>query len=225
MMNHKKLELLFYKIQKWLKEPIFIKVQSIARRYYEYKNIYFSKINSLDFEGYIPCTDLTVDSQLSKVNGTAYQAYGSYYFFILINFALMMNAKPKYFIDIGCGKGKQCIYAKKYFDFNSIIGIDFSKELIDIANNNLSSLNFKNIRFYLADAIKWRLPDDYCMVFLYNPFSEIILEKFILNNLDNFIKHGSVICYANDMHRNILINSGFQIIYRDHQHNSLYRLN
>ena len=129
-----------------------------------------------------------------------------------------------HFIDIGCGKGKQCIYAKKYFNINSIVGIDFSKELIDIANQNLSNLNYKNINFFVADAIEWKLPDEYCIVFLYNPFNEVILEKFILNNFNHFKDHKSIVCYANDMHRKILTNFGFETTYRDHEHNSIYKL-
>ena len=64
-----------------------------------------------------------------------------------------------------------------------------------------------------------------CFIFLYNPFNEVILEKFILHNINHFKKHGSIVCYANDMYRKILINSGFEIIYRDHECNSIYKLN
>lgn len=210
-------------MQSWLKNPIQLQVQSFARRYYVFKNALFTKRYSLDFNGFIPCDELLVDSQFSQTNATAYQAYGSYYFKSLINFAISMSEKPKYFIDIGCGKGMQCIYAEKYFSFDRIIGIDFSKELIDIANQNLSNLKYSNIKFQLADAVKWKLPDERCMVFLYNPFNEIILERFIMGNIDNFIKYGSLICYANDIHRKTLINSGFETIYRDHESNSIHR--
>lgn len=100
----------------------------------------------------------------------------------------------------------------------------FLKALIDIANQNLLNVKYTNIEFNVADAVNFKLPGEHCMVFLYNPFNEIILEKFIINNTNNFIKYGSLICYANDIHRKILTNFGFETIYRDHEHNSIYRL-
>jgi SAM-dependent methyltransferase len=211
-------------VRSWLKKPIQQQVQSFSRRYYVIENFFFTKKYSLDFDGLIPCSQLIVESGFSQINGGAYLAYGSHYFKSLLRQAISMEKKPKYFIDVGCGKGKQCIYAKKYFNFYKTIGIDFSKELIDIAKKNLSNLNYKNIDFIVADAIEWKLPDEYCFVFLYNPFNEVILEKFILNNINHFKNHGTIICYANDLYRKILINSGFEIIYRDHDHNSIYKL-
>lgn len=220
----KKLINLTHKIQRWLKNPLQLQLQSFARRYYEFGNIFFTKKHSLDFKGFIPCNDLIVDSKISQANGTAYQAYGNYYFKSLIGFAILMDGKPGCFVDIGCGKGKQCIYAEKYFGFNRIIGIDFSKALIDIAIQNSFNLKYLNIEFQHTDALDFQLPDECCIVFLYNPFNEIILEKFILNNLCNFKKHASKLCYANDMHRKVLIKFGFETIYRDCEHNSIHKL-
>jgi len=224
-MKVKKIQEIFNKVKAWLKNPIQHQVQSLSRRYYVIENFFFSNKYSLDFNGLIPCSQLKVKSEFSQKNATAYQAYGSHYFKSLLGHAISMEKKPEYFIDVGCGKGKQCIYAQKYFNFHTIIGIDFSKELIDIANQNLSNLNYTNINFIIADAIEWKLPDEYCFIFLYNPFNEVILEKFILHNINHFKKHGSIVCYANDICRKILINSGFEIIYRDHECNSIYKLN
>ena len=224
IMRSKQIADLFHKIQKWLNSPIQLQVQSFARRYYEFTNAYFCKKYSLDFNGFIPCGELAVDSYSSQANATAYQAYGSYYFKTLIGFAISMVEKPAYFVDIGCGKGKQCIYAEKYFGFDRIIGIDFSNELIDIANKNLFNLKYSNIEFQLADAADYKLPDKQCMVFLYNPFNEIILNKFVTNNIDNFTKLTSLIIYANDIHRKILTDFGFETIYRDHQNNSVFKV-
>lgn len=135
-----------------------------------------------------------------------------------------MEKKPRYFIDVGCGKGKQCIYAKKYFKFEKVIGIDFSNELIDIANRNLSNIKYKNVELFVADAVDWKLPNEYCFIFIYNPFNEVILNKFILNNIDNFKNNGSVVCYANDLYRKVFADFGFETIYRDHESNSIYKI-
>lgn len=219
-----KIKVLCNKIKVWLNNPIQLQIQSLSRRYYVIENFFFTKRYSLDFDGLIPCSELTIESDFSQKNATAYQAYGSHYFKSFLRHAISMEKKPKYFIDVGCGKGKQCIYAKKYFNFQTVIGIDFSKELIDIANKNLSKLEYKNIDLFVADAFEWKLPDAYCFVFLYNPFNEIILEKFISNNIDNFKNFGSIVCYANDVYKKPLRDYGFEILYRDHESNSIHKL-
>lgn len=219
-------EFAFYRLVshfvKWTGKPIEDKVQSLIRRYYRIQNYLFVKRFSLDFDGYIPANNLKVDSDFSRANATAYQAYGTYYFKSLVRQAVSTNIQPEYFIDIGCGKGKQCFHARKYFNFEKIIGIDFSNELIDTAVRNLSNTKYSNIGFSVADAIDWHLPEKRCLIFLYNPFNEVILESFIVNNIANIEKYKSIICYANDVHRNILSNFGLEIIYRDADNNSIY---
>jgi SAM-dependent methyltransferase len=219
----KNIKALLKKVKIWLQQPIQLQTQSLSRRYYVIENFLFKKKYSLDFDGLIPCSELVVESEFSKKNATAYEAYGSHYFKSLLRHAISMEKQPKYFIDVGCGKGKQCIYAKKYFNFEKVIGIDFSKELIDIAKKNLCHLNYENIDFFVADAVDWELPDEYCFVFLYNPFNDVILEKFIKKNIDHFKKNGSIVCYANDLYRKPLMDAGFEILYRDHDSNSIHK--
>lgn len=224
MIKITKIKLFLWKVTQWLEKPTQQQIHSLLRRYYEVGNFLFTRKYKLEFDGIIPCSELFVESEYSKKNASAYQAYGSYYFKLLLNNAISLEKKPKYFIDVGCGKGKQCIYAHKYFKFESIIGIDFSKDLIDIANKNLSKLNYNTINFLVADALTWKLPNEYCFIFIYNPFNEVILNEFIKNNIDNFKNKGSVFCYANDLFRNVLIDNGFVVSYRDNQSNSIYKI-
>ena len=128
---------------------------------------------------------------------------------------ILAERPQNYFIDIGCGKGKPCIYAKKYFKFKQIIGIDFSKPLIDTANKNLKNTQYTNIVFTVADGVEWKLPDEFCVVFLHNPFNGIILEKFIVNNLNNFRIYNSIVVYAYDLEKDVLLNLGFETLYRN----------
>ena len=219
-----KINALYKKFKIWIKQPIQLQAQSLSRRYYVIENFFFKKKYSLDFDGLIPCSKLIIESDFSQKNATAYEAYGNHYFKSLLRHAMSIEKQPKYFIDVGCGKGKQCIYAKKYFNFEQVIGIDFSKELIEVANNNLSKLNYNNIDVFVADALEWKLPDEYCLIFLYNPFNEIILEKFISNNINNFKNFGSIVCYANDLYKKPLRDFGFEILYRDHDFNSIHKI-
>lgn len=131
------------------------------------------------------------------------------------------------FIDIGSGKGKACIYAAKNFKFNEVVGIDFSRELIDIANSNLKKLGprHQNIQFIHADATEWKIPDGKNLVFLYNPFNEKIMEKFINNNMDHFLRNGSAIAYVSDWKSDVLVKAGFKTVFRGQEfRSSIYKM-
>ena len=58
------------------------------------------------------------------------------------------------------------------------------------------------------------MPDSKCLIFLYNPFDDIILEKFVANNYSHFKRHESVIAYAFDVHRETLLLNGFRTVFR-----------
>ena len=188
MINTVKNSRYLWKIVNWFNKPISEKAKSIIWNYLDLRSYLFEKKYSLDFKGDIPNTEIVTESKSSILNSLGYQAISTYSFIILMEEAIKILAErpQNYFIDIGCGKGKPCIYAKKYFKFKQIIGIDFSKPLIDTANKNLKNTQYTNIVFTVADGVEWKLPDEFCVVFLHNPFNGIILEKFIVNNLNNF---------------------------------------
>ena len=52
-------------------------------------------------------------------------------------------------------------------------------------------------------------------MFLFNPFDDVALSKFIANNLIHFTAYQSVIAYANDIHRIELSKAGFDTLFRD----------
>lgn len=130
------------------------------------------------------------------------------------------------FIDIGSGKGKACLYASFKHKFEKIIGVEFSKDLVNIANENKQRAKADNIFFLNCDATEYYLPSTRSLVFMFNPFDEVILEKFVRNNLDLFKKTNSIIAYANDVHRVCLLQFGFKAVFRDADRKiSLYIIN
>lgn len=55
-------------------------------------------------------------------------------------------------LDLGSGAGFDCFLAvKKVGNSGSVIGVDFSEEMIEKANQNAQKLNYKNIEFRLGD--------------------------------------------------------------------------
>ncbi|MFO1115851.1 MAG: class I SAM-dependent methyltransferase [Beijerinckiaceae bacterium] len=120
-----------------------------------------------------------------------------------------------HFIDIGCGEGRACFYAAGLF--RSVVGVDFSPTLVARAASNARS--FRNRRgceigFCVADAADYRLPRRRSAVFLYNPFDETILSKFIQDNADVLREQNSYIIYVNSVHSRVLDDAGFVLCHR-----------
>lgn len=216
---------LLRKLVGYREEPFDRILLSLKYRYYWLENLIFERRHSFDFRGHTHRDDLDAESAFSLANATHYSACTTVDFKILMDEALSTGGAARNFIDIGCGKGKQCFYAAKYYTFEKITGIDFSNNLIEICNKNLHNINYKNINFFRADATEWKIPDGESVVFLFNPFNDVIMNRFISLNIDHFKKYNSIIVYANDIHRDVIQRFGFEIIYRSQRGNSLLKFN
>lgn len=215
----------------WCRKPLEYKLRSINYRICKIRDkkekILFEKIKKLDFDGIITRDRLHGKSQFSMQNATIYGQITISALMEAIGEAERFFGKFDNFIDIGSGKGKACIYAARNFKFNEVIGIDFSKELINTANSNLEKLTpqHQNIKFIHADATEWKIPDGKNLVFLYNPFNEKIMEKFISNNLEHFLNNDSAIAYVSDWKCDVLIKAGFETVFRGQEfRTSIYKM-
>lgn len=57
--------------------------------------------------------------------------------------------KPKSVLDFGCGTGRLVIpFAMR---FEKVVGLDISKDILEIARQNAAKRDLKNIQFYLSD--------------------------------------------------------------------------
>lgn len=63
------------------------------------------------------------------------------------------------FIDLGCGKGRTLLVAS-VLGFKRIIGVEFARELVLIARENLSKRNVLNADVIHGDAADFQFPDD-----------------------------------------------------------------
>jgi len=235
-MNFRNLSAFVEKASNWTKKPVSEKLESFVNRYYAVENNVFEKRHGLDFGGEIPnaqcvagfyldAKDLVADSKSSLANAHPYQAYGNPRFKSLIEEAMLCGDGFDRFVDIGCGKGKQCVYAAKYFKFDEVIGIEFSKPLVEVAEENLHRLGWSRIKVINADATSWHIPDGKSIIFMYNPFNATLLNQFISFNMHHFQKFGSIIAYGNDLHRDALEECGFKVVYRSRKRrNSIYKL-
>ena len=83
------------------------------------------------------------------------------------------------------------------FKFKSYSGIDIIPEYIKISKNINQSLGLNSIEVFEADASDFVLDNKSYFIFMYNPFDEIVMENFLNNNKESFIKNNSVIAYSN----------------------------
>lgn len=83
-------------------------------------------------------------------------------------------------IDIGCGKGK-ALYIMSKFPFKKISGYDLSKELVDLAKNNMKKLDLNKIDIFVADASTFTNYDKYNYFYIYNSVPEKVFIKMIKN--------------------------------------------
>ncbi len=126
------------------------------------------------------------------------------------------NQQPQtHFLDIGCGKGRALCVAAHY-GFEKLTGLDFSKDLCDMAKQNLSitKQQFPQIEYKVInnDAFYFEIPGDANYIFLFNPFDEIIMSAVVNNifaSLQNHPRKITVI-YVNPLHKELFLKAGYK---------------
>ena len=114
-------------------------------------------------------------------------------------------------IDIGCGKGKVILVWKIFLTknrlSNSIIGVEYDTSLISICKNNIKQK--KNIQLINTDVsdLSDKLLSKKNVYYLFNPFDEIIIEKFLEK-----INKSSYIIYNNPVHIKVFLDFGYSIL-------------
>ena len=207
------------RIGTWLKKPLAHQVRSVTAKAQgaidSSVDVLFDRWHRLDCGGYIGNKDLETDFSTSLPHARAYQAVSCAGVGELLDEVNKTGIAFDSFIDLGSGKGKACFYAATKRRFNKIIGVEFSGPLVEAADANKKNFSSHDIRFLNMDATLFSLPPGDNLVFLFNPFEEVILLKFLENNIDHFRQSRSVIAYANDQHRLCLARLGFATIFRN----------
>ncbi len=120
------------------------------------------------------------------------------------------------FIDIGCGVGEVLKVARN-FGYINVFGLEVQKELCELAIHNVDA------EIINESAETYLLPDKSMHVFLFNPFSNKILNTFLSNNIENIKRNESLVIYnyAFSGHHLMLMyglkpihSDGFAVIYK-----------
>jgi tRNA A58 N-methylase Trm61 len=86
------------------------------------------------------------------------------------------------FLDVGSGMGRVLLVAARH-PFKRIIGVEQNSEMTDVARRNFEHtrrrLRCRDVELVAADVLDWEIPDDLTLVYLYCPFPEQVLERFM----------------------------------------------
>lgn len=106
-------------------------------------------------------------------------------------FKTLKLPKNQVIIDIGSGKGRVLFVASE-FNFKTVRGIELSKSLCEIAQQNIINFTKKkkvNVQFEITncDATSYQFKDDEYVFFLYNPFNEHVMST-VLDHINDSLK-------------------------------------
>ena len=123
-----------------------------------------------------------------------------------------------HFLDIGCGKGRaMCVAAG--FGVKKMSGIEFSKDLFDIANINMekTKAQYPHLHYDLCnnDAFYFKIENDVDCIFLFNPFDDIIMSGVLENIEISLTSHPRkmTVIYVNPMHKHLFSECDYEEIY------------
>ncbi len=157
---------------------------------------------------------------LAGENTTQNHHYQGASYFILFSIFNELPLETKSFplIDYGCGKGR-ALFVAEQCGFTHLIGVDIAKELIEDANENKAIYKKKNpessIDFLFEDATKFKIPNNACVFYFFNPFGEEIMQK-VINNIKESVKLNprNIYCiYLNPKYKAVFDKNGFEVFY------------
>jgi hypothetical protein len=169
---------------------VYIKYLALSRnRTFSLKreaNLGFDSRYGVDTNGNIRLSSLGIESK-NWIYGipyvpTSYDDFGQ----LLAKLAKLEIAYEQFiFIDFGSGKGRPVLQASA-LPFKKIIGIEFSKRLTSIAENNLrlypkEEMKCKDIGFICMDAAEYCLPEEPLVLYFFNPFRAPVMSQVIDN--------------------------------------------
>ena len=116
------------------------------------------------------------------------------------------------FVDIGAGKGR-VLLAASYFPFKRLLGVEFARELVDIARENMKRAGCVADVVH-ADARDYPYPDDNLLVYMFNPFNPEILRP-VLFTLSRVAERREVyLVYLNPLHDSCVKEYGQELYQR-----------
>jgi SAM-dependent methyltransferase len=129
-------------------------------------------------------------------------------------FRQLQGSSSNHFLDMGCGKGRALCMAAHH-GFKQVTGIDLSRDLCEIATENLTLTKKRIPHFKFTvinnDAFYYEIPGDVDCIFLFNPFDEIIMSA-VVNNIFESLRNNPRklnILYVNPLYKEQFLKAGY----------------
>lgn len=87
------------------------------------------------------------------------------------------------FVDVGCGKGRAVLMASA-LRFREVVGVELNPELARVAKENVrvweaAGRVVSPVKIVCADATEVDLPEGPCLLYLFNPFAQPVVERLL----------------------------------------------
>jgi SAM-dependent methyltransferase len=164
-------------------QRLFLSIDAWLLNLHNYLDGAFDREFGTDTSGYIPLDRLTIESGDVR-EGVWYEPMSAKIFAQIMN-NIGINYEEFEFVDFGSGKGRVLLLASQY-EFKRIVGVEFSKELHQIATKNIAlrgrgAGKQSNISTCCADATEYAIPDARFVAFFYSPFMGKTMERVLEN--------------------------------------------
>ncbi len=131
------------------------------------------------------------------------------------------------FLDIGAGKGRAMLLASE-LPFRRIVGVELHPALAAAARSNVEHWQAMYptppIRVEEADAMALRMPAGPCLLFLFNPFDVVLMDRLLDRLKQQFQKRPGELdlLYVNDEQREMMqdYHKEFRELWRGRIHHS-----
>ena len=149
----------------------------VVSRFYD---IWFDYKYKLDTVKRLELDELDIDAETID-QGQMYQPSG------VLPFRAMLTklniTDEDVFVDYGSGKGRTLIIAAME-KFKRVVGIEFSQELVDFAEQNINSLQDRNVELseienICCDASQYEFKDDETVFYFFFPFDDDLMQKVL----------------------------------------------
>ncbi|MCF8294621.1 MAG: arsenite methyltransferase [Bacteroidales bacterium] len=101
-------------------------------------------------------------------------------------------------LDLGCGAGNDCFVARSFTgEQGQVIGLDFTKKMVEKAIRNKQKLGFSNVDFILGDIEAIPFPDNHFDVVLSNAALNLVPDKKLaFKEIYRVLKPGGHFCIS-----------------------------
>lgn len=186
------------------------RARGILRVCHEFiENGLYDLIHKTDTQQYRPIKNYKSKNQKALQHAVQYQPAYRTVIKHAFEEALKLIDMPGSFLDIGSGKGKVLIESMRY-PFTKIYGVEIEKELCEIAESNIKRVakDATNYEVIHSDIQHFTFPKDLSLVFLFNPFDEV-LTKQVFKRLEDFritTNRKLMVIYVNPLYLHLLSN-------------------